>query len=489
MGAALREDQGLTAMGFAEYDRFDGIGLATLVKNRRISAAELMDEAITRAERLNPKLNAIIFKAYEQAREAANGKIPNGPFAGVPMLLKDMRAGAIGMPTRNGSRFCPPVLADHDSNLVARFKAAGAIPFGKTNVPEFGILPVSESKLYGAARNPWNLNHTPGGSSGGSAAAVAAGIVPIAHSTDGGGSIRIPASCCGLVGLKPSRGRISQGPDAADATAGLSVDLVVTRSVRDCAAALDVASAYDYGDPYFAPPPPASYFDGLKTKLKRMTIAVSTKNLNGKPFHRDVTTAINKTVKLLEGLSHTVEDATPPLNDDVLTPAFMTIWAANSALAVEQLSRLSGVPASTDVIEGLTFGLYQIGKTISAVELMSALQSMHRAARAMAKFHETYDLWLTPTLGAPPLAVGSIDIDEMDVEKVFTPIFDYVPFTAMQNATGQPAINVPLYRNADNLPIGVQFVARNGDEMSLLKLAAELENASPWASARPNLEG
>lgn len=476
-------------MSFAEYDRFDGIGLATLVKNRRVNAAELMEEAIARAERLNPKLNAIIFKAYDQALEAAKGKLPNGPFTGVPMLLKDMRAGAIGMPTRNGSRFCPPVLADHDSNLVARFKAAGAIPFGKTNVPEFGILPVSESKLYGAARNPWNLNHTPGGSSGGSAASVAAGIVPFAHSTDGGGSIRIPASCCGLVGLKPSRGRISQGPDSADSTAGLSVDLVVTRSVRDCAAALDVASAYDYGDPYFAPPPPESYLGGLKQKLKRMKIAVSTKDLNGKPFHPDVTTAINKTVKLLEGLGHTVEEAAPPLNPDVMTPAFMTLWSSSTALAVEQLSRLTGIKPSTDVIEGLTFGLYEIGKSISAVELMSALQSMHRAARAMAKFHENYDMWLTPTLATPPLVIGTVNVDETNVQKAFAPIIDYVPFTAMQNATGQPAINVPLHRNANNLPIGVQFVARTGDELSLLKLAAELENAMPWAMAHPNIEG
>jgi len=474
-------------MPFDEYAQYDGLGLAELVAKKNVKPIELIDEAIARAERLNPALNAIVFKAYGLARDAAKAKVPSGPFTGVPILLKDMRGGATGMPTRSGSRYSPVILAKHDSTLVARYRAAGLIPLGKTNVPEFGILPTTESKLYGAAHNPWNLAHTPGGSSGGSAAAVAAGIVPIAHSTDGGGSIRIPASCCGLVGLKVSRGRITQGPDMADSTSGLSVDNVVSRSVRDTAAALDLSCALDYGDPYFAPAPAGSYLDGIKRKPKRLKIAVALKALDGRAFDPEIVSALKKTVKLCEALGHTVEEASPVIDPAQMTLAFMTIWAANAAFGIDNLARLTGIAPSLDVVEGLTFGLYQAGKGVTVTQFMTMLQVMHRAARAAAKFHETYDLWLTPTLASLPLKLGVIDIDETDVQKAFEPIIGYVPFTAMQNATGQPAINLPLHWSKSGLPIGVQFVARNGDEMILLKLAAELEKAQPWAQRRPNI--
>jgi amidase len=475
-------------MAFKEYDQYDALGLAGLIAKKKISPREAVDEAIARAERLNPRLNAIVFAAYDRARDAAKGKLPKGPFTGVPTLLKDMRAGATGMPTRNGSRFMPKVLADHDSTLVARYRAAGLIPLGKTNVPEFGILPTTESKLYGPAHNPWNLDHSTGGSSGGSACAVAAGIVPIAHATDGGGSIRIPAACCGLVGLKVSRGRITQGPDFADSTSGLSVDNVVSKSVRDTAAALDASCGLDFGDPYTAPPPEGSYLDGIKRKTKRLRIAVSYKALNGKALHPDVVAAVKKTAKLCESLGHIVEEKSPPLDPGVLTPAFMTLWAANVAYGLEGLARATGIAPSTDVVEGLTFGLYEAGKRITAIEMMAAKQSMDRAARAMVQFHETYDVWLNATLGAPPIKLGIINVDEQNPPLAFAPILDYVPYTAMQNATGQPAIQLPLNVNKAGLPIGVQFVARYGGEMTLLKLAAELEKASPWADRRPNLK-
>jgi amidase len=468
-------------MAFAEYADYDALGLAGLVRNRDVTALEVCDTAIARAEALNPKLNAIVFTAFERARDAAKTASLDGLFAGVPTLLKDMRGGCTGMPTRSGSRLVPPVPADHDCTLVARYKSAGLIPLGKTNVPEFGILPTTESKLYGAAHNPWNLAHTPGGSSGGSAAAVAAGIVPIAHATDGGGSIRIPASCCGLVGLKVSRGRITQGPDASDSTSGLSVDHVVTRSVRDCAAALDISCAPDPGDPYFALPAPGFYRDAIERKPKRLKIALSLKGLNGRAFDPQVTAAVEKTAKLCESLGHRVEEAAPPLDHEQMTLAFMTVWADNTAYGVETLSRLTGVKPSLEVIEGLTLGLYEAGRQITAVQHIAMMQTFHRAARTMAKFHESYDLWLTPTLGAPPLRLGIVDVDETNVQKAFEPLFGYVPFTAMQNATGQPAINVPLHWSAEGLPLGVQFVARTGDETTLLQLAAELEAAAPWA--------
>ncbi|HEY2070865.1 MAG TPA: amidase family protein [Rhizomicrobium sp.] len=474
-------------MTIAEYAQYDGLGLARLVAKKAVTPLELVDEAIRRAELLNPRLNAIIFQAFDRARDAAKTTPTDGLFAGVPTLLKDMRAGATGMPTRSGSRLFPPIPADHDSTLVARFKQAGLIPLGKTNVPEFGILPTTESRLYGAAHNPWNVDHSPGGSSGGSAASVAARIVPLAHATDGGGSIRIPAACCGLVGLKVSRGRNTQGPDASDATSGLSVDHVVSRSVRDTAAALDVVSPIDYGDPYFAPPAEGSYLEGIARKPKRLRIAVSLGRADGTPHHPDVMAALRKAAKLCEELGHIVEEKTPAINPAESTPAFLTLWAGNTALGVSMLAKMLNVTPSMENVEGLTLSLYEQGLKITAIQHMMAQQSLFRTARVMAKFHETYDAWLSATLDSPPMKLGTIDVDERDIEKAFAPIINYVPYTALQNATGQPGINVPLHWNEAGLPIGVQFVARNGGEMLLLQLAAQLEQAAPWISKSPSL--
>jgi amidase len=468
-------------MGFTQYASYDALGLAALIKAKKVKPSEVMEAAIARAEAINPKLNAIIFCDYDGARSAAKGRIPRGAFAGVPMLLKDMRANVVGWPTRSGSRYVPATPTTVESNTVTRFKAAGLIPFGKTNVPEFGILPTTECKLYGPARNPWNLAHSTGGSSGGSSAAVAAGIVPIAHATDGGGSIRIPASACGLVGLKATRGRVSQGPETADATSGLSIDGVVTKSVRDTAAALDALCGIDYGDPYFAPPLEGSYLEGIKRKPKRLRIAMSTKMMNGTPHDPEVTAAVKKTAKLCESLGHIVEETDPPIDAGGLVNAFSTIWAANVAYALAMLQRLTGIAPSLDVVEGLTLGLYEMGKPITAVQLTEARQAMMHAGRKIAAWHETYAVWLTATLGRPPMKLGTIDIDETDVRKGFLPNFGYVPFTSMQNATGTPGVNLPLHWSKDGLPLGVQFTACAGGEMTLLKLAAELERAQPWA--------
>ncbi len=468
-------------MGFKEYASLDALGLAALVKAKKVKPSEVMDAAIALAEELNPKLNAIVFTGCDAARAAARGRLARGAFTGAPMLLKDMRANVVGWPCRSGSRYVPATPATVESTTVTRFKAAGLLPMGKTNVPEFGILPTTESKLYGPAHNPWNPAHSTGGSSGGSAAAVAAGIVPIAHATDGGGSIRIPASACGLVGLKATRGRVSQGPEAGDATSGLSIDGVVTKSVRDTAAALDALSGIDYGDPYFAPPPEGSYLDGIRRKGKRLRIAVSTRMMNGRAHDPEVTAAVKKTAKLCESLGHIVEETDPPLNAGELVGAFSAIWCANVAYGLTLLQRLTGIAPSLDVVEGLTLGLHEMGLKVSAVQLTEARQAMMRAGRAIAAWHETYDVWLTATLGRPPMKLGTIDIDETDVQKGFAPNFGYVPFTSMQNATGTPGINLPLHWSKDGLPLGVQFTARAGGEMTLLKLAAELEKAAPWA--------
>ena len=467
-------------MAFSEYGRTDGLGLAERVAKKDVTAAELLEEAIARAERLNPALGAIVYKDYERARQTAQGPLPAGPFSGVPFLLKDIFLNAKGTPTRQGSRFFPAFPADHDSYLMARFKQAGLVAFGKTNVPEFGLVPTTEGKLYGPAHNPWNLAHSTGGSSGGSAAAVAAGIVPLAHGNDGGGSIRIPASCCGLVGLKPSRGRVSAGPDMGEAVDGLATDFVLSRSVRDTAAALDVAAGTEPGDPYCATPAPPSYLQASKQKTRRLRIGFATKKPDGRPLHADCIAAVQHAAKLCADLGHEVDEASPDLDQELLLPRFMAIWCANLAAVIDFIAQLTGQTPSLDNLEGLTLGLYEAGKRVSASEYVQAKMVLNQAARGAAKFHQSRDLWLTATLGAPPLKLGVLDMEERDPQKAFAPLIDYVPFTALQNVTGQPAINLPLFWNEAGLPIGVQFVAPFGDELTLLQLATQLEQAEPW---------
>jgi amidase len=467
-------------MAFAEYAKYDGLGLAELVAKKKVKPVELVDEAIARAERLNPKLNFVVFADYARARAAAKGKL-KGPFAGVPFFLKDILAVAEGMPTRQGARFFPNVPADHDSILTARFKAAGLIPLGKTNVPEFGLVPTTESKMYGPARNPWDTTRSPGGSSGGSAVAVAASVVPLAHANDGGGSIRIPASCCGLVGLKPTRGRTSFGPDFGDPIDGLANELVVSRSVRDTAAALDAVAGNVMGDPYWSPPKEDSYLAAMKRKPKPLRIAFSDKKLDGQPLHPDSVAALKAAAKLCEQQGHHVEEASPVLDQATLIPSFMALWSANLAAGIDAVAMMTGQEPTRQLFEGLTWGLYQAGKSVPASNYLIAKMAMQQAARASAAFHDKYDMWLSATLGLPPVKLGTFDMEETDPVKSFAPLIDYVPFTAMQNVTGQPAINLPLHWNKEGLPIGVQFVGRFGDEATLLKLAAQLEKASPWS--------
>ena len=467
-------------MAFSEYDRTDGLGLAELVANKDTTAAELLEEAITRAERLNPALNAIVLKDYDRARDAAKRALPKGPLSGVPFLLKDISLQAEGLPTRQGSAFFPPFPSDHDSFLMARLRKAGLVAFGKTNVPEFGLLPTTEGRLYGAAHNPWNVAHSTGGSSGGSAAAVAAGIVPLAHANDGGGSIRIPASCCGLVGLKPSRGRVSLGPDLPDGVDGLALDLVVSRTVRDTAAALDVVAGYEPGDPYAAPPAPASWLTASKEKPKRLRIAVAANKLDGQPFHSDCRAAVDHAARLCRDLGHVVEEASPDIDINFLAPSFLAIWSANLASLIDFLVNVLGQKPGADNLEGYTLGLYETGRRVTASQYLHAKMQLNQVSRLVARFHKTYDLWLTPTLGSPPVTLGTIDREEPDALKALTFLMGYVPFTALQNLTGQPAINLPLYWNTAGLPIGVQFAAPFGDEATLLRIATQLEQAQPW---------
>jgi amidase len=474
-------------MAISEYGKYDALGLAALVAKKKVKPSELLEEAISRAENRNPKLNAIVYKDYENARSRAKGKL-RGPFAGVPFLLKDIFALSTTMPTRQASKFMPAMPWMHNSLLTERFLAAGLVPFGKTNVPEFGLVATTEPKLYGAAHNPWNLDHSTGGSSGGSAAAVAGGIVPMAHANDGGGSIRIPASACGLVGLKPTRGRMSNAPDFGELLDGLATDLVVSKTVRDTAAALDATAGPVQGDPYWAPPQPKSYLAAMRRKPKKLRIAFATRKLDGSPFHPDCLAAVKHAAKICRDLGHEVEEGSPDLDQSVLIPAFMALWGAGLANGIDTIAMLTQRKPTPEDFEGTTWGLYEQGKRVTASEFIGAKAQLQLAGRAAARFHEKYDMWISPTLGAPPVKLGFFDLNERDVSKSFGAQIDYVPFTAMQNATGEPAINLPLYWNKENLPIGVQFVGRFGDEEGLLRLAASIEKAAPWAHRYDSIE-
>src|SRR5215831_13394558 len=429
-------------MTIVEYDSYDGIGLAQLVARRQVKATELLEEAIARAERLNSKLNAIVYTDYDRARKAAAGKIPKGRYSGVPFLIKDIAAATEGFPSRQGSRFLPPLPAPRDSYLAAKFKASGLIPFGTTNVPEFGLVASTESKLYGPANNPWNLAHSTGGSSGGSAAAVAAGIVPLAHANDGGGSIRIPASANGLVGLKPTRGRLSHGPNFADALDGLANDLVVSRTVRDTAAALDAVRGYMPGDPYAEPPGPPSYLEAIKRKPKQLRIAVTLRKLDGAALHPDCVAATKRAAKLCKELGHIVEEDMPTLDQPSLMTAFQAFWSGGLAAGIDMVAQATGRAPAREHFEGLTWSMYLAGKQVTASAYLNAKHLINGASREMARFHQKHDVWVMPTLGRPPERNGFFDFDNEDMMVSFVPQIDYVPFTAMQNVTGQPAINV-----------------------------------------------
>jgi amidase len=475
-------------MSFAEYSDYDGLGLADLVKRKKVKPAELVEAAMELVERHNPQLNAIVFKAYDEARAKATARL-SGTFAGVPMLLKDILGDKKGWPTRSGARFVPATPAPLDATLVARFEAAGLIPLGKTNVPEFGLVPLTEPKLYGPARNPWDLDYSTGGSSGGSAAAVAAGIVPLAHANDGGGSIRIPASCCGLVGLKPTRGRNPLGPMFGDLFGGLIAEHVVSRSVRDTAAALDATAGAEIGDPYAAPPAPGSYLSATKRKPKKLRIAFATKRFSGEAFDPECQAATEAAAKLCAKLGHRVEEAMPPMSGGDISANFPPIWASGLAMVVDFVAKASGKTPAREEFEGLTWSLYQFGKTVTAAQYQGCWISLQGLSRQVAAWQQTYDAWITPVLATPPMKIGTINLEETDLMKGWAPISAYVPFTALQNITGQPAISLPLAWSKAGLPIGVQFVGRFGEEHLLLQLAAQIEKAEPWNRKRPPLYG
>ena len=473
-------------MGLVEDLAFMDAGdQAELVRKKDLQPIELVNAAIERIERINPRLNAVVRPMFDLARTAAQGKLPDGPFRGVPFLLKDLVAAYAGVPMTLGTSLLRNLVPDRDSELVVRLKRAGLIIVGKTNTPEFGILPTTEPRLFGPCRNPWDTARTTGGSSGGSAAAVASGMVPMAHANDGGGSIRIPSSCCGLFGLKPTRARNPLGPSFGDIMSGIVCEHAVTRSVRDSASLLDATSGPDVGDPYWAPPPPRPFLKEVGADPGRLRIGFTTQAIDKIDVHQDCVEAVRITVRLCEELGHEVMEASPKINGELMTKSFFVIWSAGCALNLEAIERFMGRPVVFEDVEPLTWTLYEIGRKQTGANYLLALQMLQQIAREVAHFFLDCDIWLTPTLAQPPLPLGSFGTSPDDPLQGLRLSAAFAPFTAICNITGQPAMSVPLFWNNDGLPIGVHFIGRFGDESTLFRLAAQLEKARPWAQRRP----
>ncbi len=464
----------------------DATAQAELVRRAELTAVELVDAAIARIEQINPILNAVITPMYEQARTAAAAVSTGSAFAGVPFLLKDLIAQCEGSPLSQGSAFLAGrYVSSHDSELVRRYKRAGLIILGKTNTPEFGLMPTTEPTRFGPARNPWDTHLTTGGSSGGSGAAVASAMVAAAHASDGGGSIRIPAACCGVVGLKPTRGRNPLGPDYGDVAGGLLCEHVHTRSVRDSAAILDVTAGPTCGDPYWPAPPERPYRDEVARDPGRLRIALGTAPFTGRPAHPECIAAARGTGLLCEELGHGVEEAAPQVDGTRLLKAFAVRWTGLLCWAIEDWSRRLGRAPEQGQLEPATWRMYKNGQRQSSGDYLLAVQDLQEISRGVAGFFDDYDVWLTPTLAEPLVPLGYFDYTPPTRDRHLERLGEYTGFTLMANVTGQPAVSLPLHWTQDGLPIGVQLVGRYGDEATLVRLASQLEQARPWSHRRP----
>jgi amidase len=495
------------ALSFTDYVQHDATSLANLVQTGQVSPAELLETAIARAEAVNPTLNAIVTPLYDKGRDMAKQLPPTGPFRGVPFLLKDLELEWAGTPLKAGCRGYQHYVSSVDSEVVKRLKASGLVLFGKTNTPEFGLTPYTESKLYGPARNPWNPAHSPGGSSGGSAVAVASGIVPAATASDGGGSIRIPAACCGLFGFKPSRARTTLGPGFSEMWGGAVVSHVVTRSVRDSAGFLDVVSGPLSGDPYGIAPPERPFAEEVGREPGRLRVAFSTQALmEGQPTDPACVKAVQDTVRLLETLGHTVEEVPLPYEKTIVTQAFFLNVLSETAATLRDLADFLGRPLRRDDVELNTWALSRMAAGYSAGDVTYQKRRWNALNRSMGQLHETYDVFLTPTLPRPPIAIGTFQntaseermlklVDAVSglkylkgsklVDELAEKSLNYISYTVITNMTGQPSMSVPLHWSADGLPIGVMFAAKLGDEATLFRLAGQLEQAQPWFAKRP----
>ena len=461
---------------------------ARLVKTGKVSARELLDAAIERIEAVNPQLNAVVLPMYDLAEKALSELKGSEPYAGVPMLLKDVLAEYAGSPMTEGSRFLQGYVSPRDSELVRRYRNAGFIICGKTNSPEFASMPTTEPELYGPTKNPWDLSRSPGGSSGGSAAAVASGMVSVAHANDGGGSTRVPASACGLVGLKGTRGRNPMGPDYGEiGAAGLLSEHVVTRTVADSAAMLDVTAGSDLGAPFGSPPKPKSFLDLVNRAPRKLRIAFSDQPVLSTPVHSDCVTAVHDIAALCEELGHDVVEAKPEVDAEHFNQFFSTIWLAMVGWMIRDWERRLGRKAEPEFFERHTWKMYLLDMERRPSDLLLAIHDMHKFGRDVAPFFEKHDVWLTPTLTEPPPLLGHFDFDPKNRRQATERLEQFPRFTSFANVTGQPAISLPLHWSNTSLPIGVQFIGRYADEGTLFQLAGQLEESRPWAHRWPQI--
>jgi amidase len=489
-------------VAFAEYGQYDALGLAALVRSGEVSAQDLLDEALARTAAVNPQINAVIYLMENHAREAIAAGLPEGPFRGVPFLVKDLMTAVAGEPMRSGSRAFRDYVAPADEELTRRYRAAGLVIFGKTNTPEFGVSNVTEPELFGPTRNPWNLERSPSGSSGGSAAAVAARIVPAANANDGGGSIRTPASNCGLVGLKPSRGRNPSGPQLPDIWFGFIGEHVVSRSVRDSAALLD-ATCGDYPQQLMKlPPPERPYLQETQAPPGRLRIAYSSDPGLAPSLHVENRKGLEATVATLNELGHELIEVHLPLTGESFVAGYASLIAAEVAGTLRLARELTGRDVGSDDVELATWVLARMGEAQSGGEVSAALAMMQVFARQWLAWAAPYDVLLTPTVGVPPVAIGANALSTMQRQALrvltalpgaallsqrdkiiaaFEPVFERSPFTMVANVTGQPSMSLPLHWTEDGLPMGMLLTARIGDEATLFRLAAQLEQARPWA--------
>jgi Asp-tRNA(Asn)/Glu-tRNA(Gln) amidotransferase A subunit family amidase len=470
---------------FAEYERYDGLGLATLVARGELSAEELLEAAIARVEARNPAVNAVTMKLYDYGRRAIAAGLPDGPFRGVPFLMKDLTASIAGVPMTRACRYyadAPPPTAD--SEHVRRLRRAGLVIFGRTNTCELGLSLTCEPQLHGPTRNPWDPARISGGSSGGAAAAVGARMLPMAHATDGFGSIRAPAACCGLVGLKPTRGRNTMAPYAGEGLGGLSAEHAVTLTVRDSAALLDATAGPGPGDPYAAPPLARPLSQEVGADPGRLRIAVTSLAPNGAKVEAESLRVLAETARLCTDLGHTVEGADPAIDGEAVVPTFLTLAAANTVVNLAG-NPAKGRPAREEEVERVTWATGQMGQRVSGADYVRATQAAHRLGRQMAAFHERWDVLLTPGLATLPPPLGWIDMMMGDVDEYWRRVFHFSPFTVWFNITGQPAMMLPIGVAASGVPVAVQVVTRHGDEATLFRLAAQLESARPWFDRLP----
>ncbi|MBU2646609.1 amidase [bacterium] len=472
---------------FSEYSNFDGLGLAELVRKGEVTPRELADTALDALERLNPKLNAITYMMSDYADRIISKGIPQGPFTGVPFLVKDLISSIAGYPTNCGSRLYQGWTRDFNSEIINRFNRAGLVTLGRTNTPENGISATCEPVANGPSHNPWKLDHITGGSSGGSAAAVAAGIVPLAHGGDGGGSIRMPSACCGTFGMKPTRGRNPMGPDNHELWHGMIVEGVITRTVRDSAAILDCTAGPDIGAPYWAQPPERPFLDEVGRDPGRLRVAFSAEAPGGEPVDEECKKAVADAAKLMEDLGHQVEAAAPVWDVAAWGEAFMAILMSNECMFLQDGAAMFNRTPGRDNLESVNLFLLEQGKEIKAVDLLRSLVVKNRVTRQIAGFFETYDIFISPVLAGPPLKIGVLSTDLDDIGEMMGRLLSYMPFTSMFNVTGQPAMSVPLYWTPDGLPVGVQFAAKYANESLLYQLAGQLEKARPWINKRPPL--